>query len=1479
MRTRLTLRRENGTRDVVVTADATATVADVAETLFAADPDHRGAGAPGPLTLHVASPGDSGRTLDPAAPIVEAGVRSGATATVVVHSDAFSDASASRGPAAALVRVIAGPDAGREFSIPSGASVVGRGAEADVRLNDPLVSKRHARLNVAASLEVVDLRSANGVVVGGRRVTREPLSSGEPVTLGNTELAVIQLARSAEPAAADIGVTRSPRVVPPVAELELTAPEPPKALERQRFPWIAVIAPMLMGVGVLVMSPGLQGLMFMALGPLLGVASWVDQTITSRRTRRIGSERFAEALTDLERQLTEAQEREREARHAAFPGLSDCLDAGLRVGPMLWTRRPEHEEFGRLRLGTGSVPSASTVKMPGANDTDVSHWRALQEVVSAHAEISEVPVTVALADSGALGVVGPAAARDGFGRALVAQLVVLHSPSELVLCALTSAASRPAWEWLTWLPHVSSPHSPLTGEHLAADAAAAGGLLLRLEELVSERGADGGEGGRGPLPLVMVLVSDDAPADRGRLTRLAEQGPAVGVHLVWLADALGRVPAGCRTYVALTDDTPLDAEVGSVPPGRVDQVRVESLPVADAEHLARVLAPLVDAGAPVDDDSGLPRAVSYLSLAGRDLVSGPEAVVDRWRQTGSLSGAGSGAGAAGAGAAGAVTDGPEALPARSDPTLRALVGQAGMDPLYLDLRTQGPHALVGGTTGAGKSEFLQSWILGMASAYSPQRVTFLFVDYKGGAAFAECVKLPHYVGLVTDLSPHLVRRALTSLRAELRYREHILNDAKAKDLISMEKERHPDTPPALVIVVDEFAALVQEVPEFVDGVVDVAQRGRSLGLHLILATQRPAGVIKDNLRANTNLRVALRMADEDDSTDILGLPIAAQIDPSIPGRGAVKTGPGRITAFQTGYAGARTSDTPPPPRIDVAELGFGSPVPWDVPERGKDRREVRVPTDIARIVDTVAAASASVSLEPPRRPWLDELAVAYDVSKLRQRTDAELVLGVVDDPDHQRQGAGYWRPDVDGNLGIYGGGGSGKSAAMRTIAVAAAITPRGGPVHVYGLDFGSRGLAMIEQLPHVGAVISGDDGERVARLLRWLRSVVNERAERYASAAVSSIDEYRRASGRRDEPRIVLLVDGMAAFREQYDTGANAALFVMFEQIAADGRGVGVHMVVSADRASAVPPSIRSTLQRRLVLRLADENEYGMLDVPADVLKASSPPGRGILDDLEIQVAVMGGSASSARQSAAIAALARSMPDSAAAPGIERMPEEVTLASLPAGGRERLVLGVEEQTLGPWGVAPEGTFLVTGPPGSGRTSALMTWAAALHRDVPGVRLCHIGPDRSPLRGQGVWSAAVPASRAEELLGQLEDAASGGIGGGAGPGGGPLLALIVEDLPGMIGSLAETAMESCVAALIEHGHLVVAEGEMSRLNQYGPVLQTFKGARRGMILQPDAGDGDSVFRTDFPRSTRADFPPGRGFVTEKGKVWRLQLAMP
>ena len=415
-----------------------------------------------------------------------------------------------------------------------------------------------------------------------------------------------------------------------------------------------------------------------------------------------------------------------------------------------------------------------------------------------------------------------------------------------------------------------------------------------------------------------------------------------------------------------------------------------------------------------------------VSLLGHEPSDDPSVVLNRWRENLSLT----------------PRDGSEPVSSEKEADLRAIVGHAGGDHFTLDLRLQGPHALVGGTTGAGKSEFLQAWVLGLAHAYSPDRVTFLFVDYKGGAAFASCLDLPHCVGMVTDLSPYLVRRALTSLRAELHHRERLLNRKGKKDLVELEKTGDPDCPPSLIIVVDEFAALVSEVPEFVDGVVDVAARGRSLGLHLILATQRPAGVIKDNLRANTNLRIALRMADEHDSAG------RARREH---GGALPRVDPRPRRPPRPGPAGSPSSSRPSPapgrrpsPRRRRSRWSTSTSV-WPGPGSSPSvpRSAESVAKDIDRVAATVAGAarlgpgaarpaSRGSTASPRRTTW----------RRFSMRRDTELPLGVLDDPEHQAQVHDYFRPDDEGNILYVGTGGSGKSTALRSLAVASAVTPR-----------------------------------------------------------------------------------------------------------------------------------------------------------------------------------------------------------------------------------------------------------------------------------------------------------------------------------------------------------------------------------------------------------------------------------------------------
>ena len=1475
MQAKFILRRpDQSTAQIAVTADATASVADLAQALAMSDPDQRQPAPRSGLTLKLeqaAFDSAAGRLLDPTRSLIDSGLRSGSTVSLAAGKPSVQRGRRSR--AVAVLRVLDGPDAGLEFPLATGISTIGTAASNDVTLSDPALSDVHAAVTVAESIEILNLAGPTAVEVGGRHVQRSIIGGSDVVKIGETSVTAVLTVRPGTTQSDSVAIefNRSPRVIARFDSQELAAPKPPQRPDPAPLPIISMLAPLAMGLVLFAVTRSMLAVVFVALSPLLMVGMFFDTKRQTRKKYEAEKQRFAEGLRALATKLSDTQRVERAVRLAEAPALSQVVEAIHRLGPLLWTNRPELPGFLTIRLGLGDAASRCSVRVSDIENTEALYVQQLDELTSEFALVDDVPIIADLRESGALGVCGPRGVIDGVARGIVMQLLGLHSPADLTMVAFSSPQSRASWEWLEWMPHTGSVHSPLRGNHLTDSVNGGQALLSRLEDLVKQRSQDESNSStftfgditaapttavKAPTvtPAVVVLVEDTAPIDRSRLTRLAEHGGKVGVYVIWVAAQVVNLPAACRTFVLVENPTD-GGSVGHVRHGRhTFPVACESIEVADARQVALLLAPVTDVGAAVTDDTDLPNSVSYLTLSGTSAASEPMAIAQQWLSNDSV-----------------LARNGVALPPASGKSagLRAVVGSAGSHDMQLDLREHGPHALVGGTTGSGKSEFLQTWLIGMAAAHSPDRVNFLLVDYKGGTAFADCVRLPHTVGLVTDLSPHMVRRALTSLGAEIRRREHLLNDKGKKDLISLEQTGDADTPPALVIIVDEFAALASEVPEFVDGVIDVAQRGRSLGLHLILATQRPAGVIKDNLRANTNLRIALRLNDVDDSQDVIDDALAAHFPPEVPGRAVAKTGPGRLTTFQSAYVGGWTADQPEQAPIDVSEFVFGRHRPWRSPMVAKGGGRPTGPTDIARIVGTVGLAAESLRIPAPRKPWLEPLDDTYELAELTRRSATrELVFGRFDVPGDQAQPVASFAPDKYGNMAIIGTGGTGKSTALRTLAISAALNTEDGPVHVYGLDFASGSLRILEGLPQVAAVIGADDVERIGRVLRRLIATLEDRSRRFTRVNASTLTEYRQIA-ESGEPRILLLLDAVGPFRDQYEHINHTPYFAMLSQLASDGRAVGIHVIITADRPAAIPSSLASTMQNRLVLRLASEDDYILAGVPGDILSATSPPGRAIMSDLEVQVGVFGGDANVTVQARAISQLAeRTRQSGFAAPApVERLSEHVELDALPElTDTGTPVIGVSDESLAPFGINPVGVLMVTGPPGSGRSTALVTLAQAVRRAHPETRILHIAPSSSTIGGLGVWDES--ATGQDAVLGLVSRAS---------PHTGRLV-VVVEN----VGSFGNTDAEGPLTALVKNAGesaLIIGESEVSSWGQAFLLAQPFKSSRRGLLLCPSGLEADGLLSTSIGVTRRTDFPPGRGVLIERGKgVW-LQVAQP
>jgi S-DNA-T family DNA segregation ATPase FtsK/SpoIIIE len=1496
MKLKLTLHRQGvDPVDIVVTADSTATAGDVARYIADADPARTiTAGDADVLTLAVAPPtGERLEPLQPDVPIGEAPIGSGFAASIVNlgphHVPALP---ASARDAIGVLRAIDGPLAGQEFRVSAGHVFLGRDAGNDVVLADGMVSKRHARLELGHHAELVDLNSANGVLVDGVAVQRVRIAPGTPFVIGATTL-VLYVARDFDGTSGEDPVlerggallfNRSPRVEVRYPGVAHPAPRIPTEMLSKLFPWTVLVAPVIMAVAIFSITGQPRALLLIVMTPLMALGNFVNQRTQANNKRNHELQLFERQFEKLEEDFYRGKPEEERARNEEVPPVAEVFEHAMRLGPLLWTRRPEHWNFLALRLGTCRAESRNTIQERDVQDGLPEYIERVDRLRERYRYVDDVPVLETLPASGSIGVAGPAGPAADAMRGLAVQLFGLHAPNEVVGVAFANPEWVPELEWIKWLPHTTSETSPFKDLPLADSAPTANALLSALEEYVLRSGAApqprgpfaehwnpmrygtdvhraGDEGATKAPVSIIVFVTNDAPVDRPRLTQILERGADVGVHAVFVSPTVESVPAACRSFIDVTDGLEA-ARVGVVRNGDLyEPVRVEGVSNAYMHMFARRLAPVVDASTVIHDASDIPNSVGFLSLVGHEIAHDPHAVVERWRQNNTI------------------IDRTAAPRPRLKKAggLRAIIGQGASDAMTLDLRAQGPHALVGGTTGAGKSEFLQAWVLGMASAHSPDRTTFLFVDYKGGSAFADCVELPHCVGLVTDLSPHLVRRALTSLRAELHYREHLLNRKKAKDLLELEKRQDPECPPALVLVIDEFAALAGEVPEFVDGVVDIAQRGRSLGIHLIMATQRPAGVIKDNLRANTNLRVALRMADESDSRDVVDDPVAATFPPSIPGRAIAKTGPGRLTPFQSAYAGGWTSeDVGSAPEVRVAELRFGSTAEWE-PERPAEsdaHDEDLGPNDQKRIVRTLIGAADVAALPRPRRPWLDDLAPVVDLRDLPVDGDSRIPIGLADLPERQQQNPVYFRPDRDGSLLVYGTSGSGKSTVLKSLATAAGMRPEAGSVEVYGLDFASGALGVLTGLPHVGSIVDGDDAERIQRLMRTLDRELDRRSAAFSAANAASLSEFRELV----DPgmsRILLLIDNFPDFKKEWEiTAGRSPFYQVFMRILGEGRPLGVHAVLTADRSGAVPTAVTANISRRVVLRLAEQSQYMLLNVARDILDDQSAPGRAIVDNHEVQAAVLGGTANVAEQSKALARLAAEL----RARGVREvaeigaLPTRLAASQMPRAADGLPVFGVADDTLEPRGFDPVGSFVVTGPPQSGKTNALKALVVAMERFDPDVKLFHFGSRRSQLKDFRPWvrSATRPDDE-KELATELADL----VADDAVPG---RILIVVEDIPHLADGPAERPMRALLQALNNSDHMLVGEAEITRAGGSAGLLGEWKAARQGIALKPDAYDGESLFKVPFGRVKRTDFPDGRGIFVQAGRSVTMQLAL-
>ena len=672
--------------------------------------------------------------------------------------------------------------------------------------------------------------------------------------------------------------------------------------------------------------------------------------------------------------------------------------------------------------------------------------------------------------------------------------------------------------------------------------------------------------------------------------------------------------------------------------------------------------------------------------------------------------------------------------ARSGRTIKAPIGVTESGLLEIDLVRDGPHGLLAGTTGAGKSELLRTLVASLAALRRSRTPQFRAHRLQRRQRLRRLCQSPPRDGLVTDLDAHLGKRALTCLEAELEYREHRLRAVGSVRYSCVPRPGQLDEPlPRLFIVIDEFAAMAKDMPEFMDALVDIAARGRSLGVHLLLATQRPAGVIKDNIRANTNLRMALRVQDTSDSKDVLGDAASAALPRSKPGRGYVRFGPSELVGFQTALVTGVSGTTET--TVEVSPIRFGP----DQPPITRTPPGPETVTDLARLVEAIEQAAATTGMRPARTPWPPALDPDLGLHHLLPADDG-VVLGMADEPQAQRQKPYIWNPDA-GNLALYGMAGTGAEAAAETVIRSIAATYSPTAAHVFVMGFGTHRFDGIADLRHVAAPVEPEDSERRERLIRMLERELLERRQNQAMVAT--------------RPKLFLVVEDVAGLRKALEPFHLAPLLDVFGEIVAKGPALGIHTIITAYRAAALPMRMMGLFLDRLVFAFADPTEASAFGFKVKEIPAL--PFGGALDvrsSLVVQVAT--------RHDGVPSKLAD---PASPRPSISIMPTSVPESSL--GSAEfslhawTVPVGIGGADLSPVLAGfEEGDHLaVTGPSRSGKSTAL---AAIARKVAAGAdhQLVAVTPRRSPLRDLEVFKYQVTDMSQVSWTGRVADRRDG-----------------------------------------------------------------------------------------------------------------------
>ena len=1037
---------------------------------------------------------------------------------------------------------------------------VGRKSGSNIALKFGLVSGEHAVIRKSGnSFELTDDKSTNGTYLNGVRTASAVLKNGDTLAIGEATLvfrngtldirsnfcAVSKpVSRQHDPLTEVVRFERSPRLklVPPQGQVEIQPPPPQAA--KPNVNWLQVFLPAMGTVGAGLAVTLLSGMNPMMLafsapmaiiGIIISITNYRRQSKIYRQQQQKRLETYTEYLDSVVREIEKKRGEQTLALTSADPSTAACVNIARTADKTLWDRRPSDADFMSFRLGSGDLPLSVDIKFPQrgfAMEEDPLQSRPA-EIYETYRTLRGMPVVCSAQRCPIIGVTGTPESTSAFLSSVIVQLATHHSYNEVKFILFCDEGTLAASEWVKRLPHFYDEERKTC--YIASnkrEAAKLCGLFEKsLKERRNDRDAEDQYDHKLRIPFLVFLVAAPSLLEGEPIRRyLYSDNRDLGISTIMLYEQVASLPKECGTIVELR--APLCEFYSKERASERVKFSMDTAEERQYREFAQAMGNIICEENSAEE--GVPRNVSFFDMLG---IRGAEELdLERnWRT--------------------------------SDVT-RSLAAPLGVkeknELVLLDLHenAHGPHGLVAGTTGSGKSEVLQSYVLAMAAAFHPYEVGFVVIDFKGGGMVNQFRDLPHLIGAITDMDGREVNRSLLSIKAELDKRKRLFAEHKVNKIdqyIALCKSGQAQEPlPHLIIIVDEFAELKADQPEFMQELISAARIGRSLGVHLILATQKPAGQVNEQIWSNSKFKLCLKVQDANDSKEVLKSPLAAKIKD--PGRAYLKVGNDEIfELFQSGYSGVKTR---------------------------YDGEEVTQLTAVVRHIAAFCSRAGIRRLPPICLPSLPgELAYPEGLEMMGKNL---VPIGRYDDPSMQRQGTVLL--NLDENTFILGSAQTGKTNLIQSLIRTVAWNTAPSQVNLYIMDFGSMTLKSFETLRHVGGVVLPDEDEKLKNLFKLLDREVEERKKRMIAVGVSSFQAYLEG-GYTDIPRILLILDGFSPFRELYGEEYEGVL----QHICRDGLAYGITAVVTNTQTGGFGYKYLSLFAQRFAFSCNDATEFSNL--------------------------------------------------------------------------------------------------------------------------------------------------------------------------------------------------------------------------------------------------------------------------------------------